>query len=309
MAKGVKQDYSQYVAVLKTLREAETIGAFPCCISVFVSSDFLREMALQSLQTTWKRLADTSAVIIESGSIDVEEFRPMWNQVSMFEPNGLYVLTRCDKQPKLAKWLHEIPAGTSLKSKIVFEFSEKITAENNRQLNRLHTSHIPAVEPEQVHESINIIVSLIRRERLVMTDDAIKLLRDSIGNDLSKLYNEARKIILVFSGRESPVSAEDIAPIIGVVREDHVFDLFGKLRANNYSQANLLVDQLIERGEKGIALGGILSRFCRDSIQKGQSRGLAGLAACSDADIRLKTSRVSETLILGGIIDELSRTV
>lgn len=299
------QDYATYAHVLKGIASATALSEFPRIIVMSGPSDFLRSSAMAALRAKWLKLDPNEPQSVEAQSLDHATFRSLWSQVSLLEPQILYLLKRCDKHSKLAVWLKDIKESTHIKSHITFDFSEKIPAELNRQLIRLQAVFVPCVEPSSPNECGRIAAQLAKREGLVLADDAIRLLLDSMGPDLGKLSNEIQKIAMVFHGRTTPLRSADISPIVGALREDHVFELFNLLRNRQRAKAQLLIDHLLERGEKAIALIGILSRFSRELILRSPIQGTRGLRLCANADILLKSSRSSEALLLGSIVDAL----
>jgi DNA polymerase III delta subunit len=132
------------------------------------------------------------------------------------------------------------------------------------------------------------------------------LLIDSNGLDLSRLHNEVQKMAFVFVDHNKMLTSEDIAPILGIIREDHVFELFTLLRGKQSSKAQLFLEHLLERGEKPIAVTGILSRYARDMISNNKKNGVESLSLCAAADSILKSRRVHETALLGSIVDILT---
>lgn len=297
--------YSDYIAALKNITSATSCDGIPRLTVIHGSSEFLRMRAMAAIKSTWSKLDPNDLQNLEGSTIDHPGFRSLWSQISLFEPESVYVMRRCDKLTKLGAWLKEIKTASAIKNHLILEFGEKIPAEIMRQVTRLSAVMLPCEEPTTPLECGKIVATLAKREGLILQDDAVKLLLDSAGLDLGKLDNEIRKLSLIYHGRKEPVTALEVAPIAGHLREDHVFELFGLLRNRQRARAQLLVDQLLDRGEKAIALVGILARFAREAATRHPQRGLLGLRLCADADIRLKSSRIPEALVLGRIIDAL----
>lgn len=297
--------YADYIAALKHVVSAPTRDELPRLMVVHGSSEFLRMRAMASIKSAWAKLDSSDVQSLEGSSLDPMGFKTLWSQVSLFEPETLYFIRRCDKVTKLSFWLKEIKAPLHIKNRIVLEFGGKVPAEVNKLVAKLGGSSLPCEEPTSPAEFGKIIATLAKREGLTLQDDAIKLLLDSMGLDLGKLDNELRKLALIFNGRSGPLTAAEVAPVAGHLREDHVFELFGLLRNRQRAKAQLLIDQLLERGEKSIALVGILSRFARETAARQPQRGLGGLRFCAEADIQLKSSPISDGLVLGRIIDAL----
>lgn len=303
---SVKPTYQSYISDLKDMATTASAETFPKVIALFGPSDFLRFRGAAILESTWSKLDPSEPRSIEASELDEVGFRSLWAQVSLFDPESLYVIRRADKNAKIATWLKAIPSNAAMRSRIVIDFGEKIPAEANRQMQRLEARIIPCVEPESLAECGRVVSALAKRQGIQLADDGVRLLLDSMGLDLAKLDNEVRKLGLVFHGRKTPIPAQDLASIVGHLREDHVFELFHLLRARQRAKAQLLVEHLLDRGEKAIALVGILSRFARELIAKKPHVGTKGLALCARADVTLKSTSRSEVLVLAGIVDTLT---
>ncbi len=297
--------YNDYIAALKNITSATSCDGIPKLMVIHGSSEFLRMRAMTAIKSTWGKLDPNDLQNMEGSTIDHPGFRSLWSQTSLFEPESVYLLRRCDKLTKLGAWLKDIKISAAIKNHIILEFGEKIPAEITRQTARLHAVMLPCEEPTTPLECGKIVSTLAKREGITLQDDAIKLLLDSAGLDLGKLDNEIRKLALIFHDRKEPITAAEVAPVAGHLREDHVFELFGLLRNRQRARAQLLIDQLLDRGEKAIALVGILSRFARETAARQPQRGLLGLRLCADADIRLKSSPMPDALVLGRIVDAL----
>lgn len=298
--------YNNYISALKQIVSAKTTTEMPRLIIIHGGSEFLRMRAMSAIKAAWSKFsADSESQSMEGSSLDPLGFKTLWSQTSLFEPESLYFVRRCDKVTKLGTWLKEIKIPGSIKNRLVLEFGDKIPAEINKQGTRLEAIHLSCQEPTTPIEFGKIIATLAKREGLILQDDAVKLLLDSMGLDLGRLDNEIKKLALIYHGRGEPLTAAQVAPVVGHLREDHVFELFGLLRHKQRARSQLLLDQLLERGEKSIALVGILSRFAREAVPRQPERGLRGLSLCADADIRLKSSPISDNLVLGRIVDAL----
>lgn len=299
--------YSDYISALKHIVSAKTVADMPRLVIIHGSSEFLRMRAMTTIKAAWSKLstAEDASQSMEGSSLDPLGFKTLWSQTSLFEPESLYFVRRCDKVSKLGAWLKEIKTSGSIRNRLILEFGDKIPAEINKQGTRLEAVHLPCQEPTTILEFGKIVLTLAKREGILLQDDAVKLLLDSMGLDLGRLDNEIKKLVLIYHGRSEPLTAAEVAPVVGHLREDHVFELFGLLRNKQRAKAQLLLDQLLERGEKSIALVGILSRFAREAVPRQTERGLRGLGLCADADVRLKSSSISDGLVLGRIVDAL----
>ena len=158
--------------------------------------------------------------------------------------------------------------------------------------------------------------------------------------------DEIMRLALIFAPSDgsaaAPIAAAAIAPSLGMLREDFVFELDNLLVARQYGKAQALLTGLLQRGESALALLGILARHCRMAIRvheaqrggrganprdlatelrlpfnvvKGYTQYVAKssprtfaavLGICQEADIKLKSSGADEELVLGRVIERLA---
>lgn len=299
--------YNQYVASLRPLLLAKSVEDLPKLVAITGSSIYLQQRTCQALISVWKKFDLGDAQSIEASEVNHAEFRSLWSQVSLFEPRSFYVLRRANQNRAISSWLGEIKIPEHVKSNLVLEFSEKITADTSKHLKRLGGCVIQCEEPTATLEYEKVTEAFCKRRGLLLDQDAIKLVVDSMGQDLSKIENQIEALSLQFSGVTRNLTRSDIASSIGALREDDVFELFESLRRGKLSQAHLLCESFIDRGESAIALTGIFSRIAREQLERGNPRkGLAALKACSLADRLLKSSKVDEAIIMSSIIESFS---
>jgi DNA polymerase III delta subunit len=299
--------YQDYVDALKLLTKAAEPSAFPRLVVLSGNSGFLRQKAFQAMASAWTKSGFGDAQTIESGDLDQATFQSLWSQQSLFEPESLYILKRASNVRGVSGWLAAIKSTDRIKSHMILDLGDKMSADVQKQMARLGATLLHCVEPTSPAEYLRISIALAKRAGVMLEDDAAKLLLDSVGCDLARLENEIAKISLVFAGASQSISRADIAGAVGCLREDDVFELFTFLRQNRPSAAALMTEAFLSRGESPIAINGIFARYARDQLERGSmGRGLLGLRACAAADRMLKSSGMDESLVLASIIDELS---
>ena len=299
--------YSQYVASLRPLLMAKSHHELPKLIVVTGSSTYLQQRTCQAFISVWNKFQLGEAQSIEASDLNQTDFQALWSQVSLFEPQSLYLIRRVNQCRSMASWLVGIKTLDSIKSNIVLECSDKLSAELSKQMTRLGGIIIQCTEPTSTGEFEKVAESFCKLRNLNLDPAAIKLIVDSMGHDLSKIENQIDVLSLQFAGVDRTLTRADVAPSIGSLREDDVFELFELLRRNKISAAHLLSEQFLERGESAIALTGIFSRFGREQIERGNlKKGITALRACAQADRRLKSSRIDEAMVISSIIESFS---
>lgn len=300
-------NYQSFIAALKLVVQAKNSTEIPRLIVVTGGSDFLHLKACQAIKSAWQKLDIGDPQSIETAELDQAKFQSFWSQVSLFEPEALYLFRRAGSVRSLGSWLAAIPTPEAIKSHIVLECADKLTADVQKQVARLQGVVMSAIEPVGVAEFTKVAETFLRRAGLEIDDDALRLILSALGMDLGKIENAIATISLQFAGQKRCLNSADIAGSLGSLREDDVFELFSLLRNRRLASAHLMTENFINRGESAIAITGILSRFAREQVERGSMpRGIGGIMACAEADRRLKSSRMDDTLVLSNVIDTIS---
>jgi DNA polymerase III delta subunit len=267
-------------------------------------------------------------------------------QASLFEPAPLYHLRRAERVDKW--WQHFSPLARAARREAdepVFCLSilkEKLPPAALKLLKAFPEAFaVVTCFPPLRHELSLYISHLLAAHSLALSPGAQQLLLDTIGDDAINLANEVSKLSLLFpEPSTAPLSAETLAPYLGLLRENQAFQLSSHLLAGRFGEAHLLCQELLLRRESAIALVGIIARHCRISLQVALATQRAlplseqarlfrlplqtlrdysqqrrkptkatlyrSLAACQQADMILKSRPQSEDLLLAGLIDGLS---
>ena len=95
----------------------------------------------------------------------------------------------------------------------------------------------------------------MREKNLTGNFDAVDLLCESVGSELSALENEIEKLYLYTLSREDKtISKDDVLACIGFSKEENPFELANAILACNKNRAVKLVDKLLDDGEEPVAV-------------------------------------------------------
>lgn len=299
--------YDDYLSEMRAILAAKSSQTFPRIICVVGPSNYLHGKTLDSIKKFWlqNQLGEFSS--IECGEIEQRDFQSICMQSSLFEPATLYILRRAGALKTFGTWLSGVPDVGVLKSWLVIDAGEKLTVDIQKQMKRLNAKIVNCFEPESFGGYVKIASALATRYRINLSSDALNLILESSGLDLMKIENEILKLSLQFSDTSRQIDREDVAPSLGNIRDDDIFDLFKLLRDKKTAKAHLLTESFLNRGESAIAINGIFSRYSREQVERGaRARGISGLSACIEADRRLKSSGIDESLILSQVIEALA---
>lgn len=339
--KSKKNTYQDYVAAMGRLSEAAKSGALPGVILLHGPSDFLIGKTIKVLKEHWRGQGELQ--ILEAPELDEQKFASLAGQKSLFDPAGLFIIRRLEQAKNAAKWLKFASADNSGGSHFCFVQQGGVLAAGLKgEFARLKTLEIPCVEPWP-NELAPLVQGMARKLSLNLQNEAVALILEAVGNDLVKIENELTRLSLIFAETPSDqtLDARTIAPLLGMLREDFVFELDNLLISRQYGKAHALLTALLHRGESALALLGILARHCRLALRlhdlqrngrplnprdisfelrlplqvaKGYTQYVAkttaktfaaSLVLCQEMDQKLKSSGINEELLLGQVLETL----
>jgi DNA polymerase III delta subunit len=302
-------------------------------------SEYFSMRALSALKDAFQAKTGTQATLIEAQQINQDDFYSFWDQPPLFAGESNLLIKRAEKKKDLIQWLSKIKKIDHLSVTMVLQLGvDKLPAKWQSELSRLNGKTIPSFEPS-ASELPGFIHGLAKKFALTLSREAIGALLDLVGNDYFKLENELQKLSLIFHSHPSELKIEDIYQALGLVHEDQAFALADFILHNRGDQAQLLKESLLLRGESPLAILGILARHCRNAMTIHQQ--LQGFSAnnpslrlpfhvrksyqdycknmpmpalaealqfCQRADGMMKSSPVSDSIILGLAIDKMLQT-
>src|SRR6266436_7804831 len=94
---------------------------------------------------------------------------------------------------------------------------------------------------------------------LTLASDATELLLKAVGNDLSTLSRELEKLVSLTAGGGRPITADDVSNLVGVRRDETVFDLVEAALERRVARAAQLVEPVLEQaGTSGVKIVSLL---------------------------------------------------
>lgn len=248
----------------------------------------------------------------------------------LFEPQTFHVVTGIEKKKDFNRSLSSIGSADQLSGPMLLVFSgESPQKDLIQELQRLNAGVIPCFDPAPF-EYLDFIEDRWQGYASNHLERAAKeLLIEQNGYDTRKLDNEMQKLAAIFYEGAGTIRASEIAAHLGLLREEHLFKLDQLLCSAQFPAAQLLVRDLLIRGESALALLGFLARHLRQALMvaSGASSGLpafiaknlrryqgssqqkllACLRRCHEIDMDLKGAGVgiSEELALAGLVAEI----
>ncbi|MFZ1976413.1 MAG: DNA polymerase III subunit delta [Bacteroidota bacterium] len=90
--------------------------------------------------------------------------------------------------------------------------------------------------------------------------EACRLLHASVGNSLRVLNNELDKLLIYISDRKR-ITADDVVHVVGVTKENSIFDLQKALGQANLQKALTIVQRMVETGDSPQGIIVMLTRY------------------------------------------------
>ena len=152
-------------------------------------------------------------IVKEAQAIRADSLNKLHNYVSQPTPTTILVIVCRGAQAKGKELLAAVK-----KNGVIFE-SKKLSDRN----------------------ILPVISDLIREKKLNVEDKALSMLRDYIGTDLSRLYNEIGKLALIL-GPGAMITPEAIERNIGVSKDYNNFELIDAINTRNAAKVFTIVE-------------------------------------------------------------------
>ena len=290
-------------------------------IVIYGEDDYLRLHAEQEVSANFSAVTSLDAQQLRHDEIIAHSC-----QRDLFQARvQLYVMRSKDEQ--LSLWQALLAVRGKFCNTLLFNCRKKsLSAALQKTFKTLKAKLIACPSPRP-HEYAQHLQRICGQHHLQLDRGGQQLLLEYGGLQLDTLAHEVQKLALIFATRK--ITATDIAPHLGLLREDSSFVIIDLLLNKQYSRAQLLVEKLLQRGESALAILGVLAYFLRNVIlategqlqlsprQVTRYQSLARnchratcldlLAHCQQADMDLKTSHTRPELVLGHVLLLLRR--
>ncbi len=255
-------NYTTYHRQLNTLLDSLSGQKPPRLVLIWGSSALFINEALSALKAAWLAREDRQYLCLEPSDWAEEvKFGQLVGQGGLFEAAPLYHLRHGERVDKWWQYFTRLPReGEQLFCLTIFR--DKLAPASKTLQEKPLTLQVSCFPP-QMNELSPYLGQLLKRAGLKLSREASHLLLTSTGDDESKLANEVTKLGNIFAANAAEISADSLAPYLGLIRDNHVFQLTKHLLAGNYSKAQLLCQELLLRRESAISLVGLLTRHTR----------------------------------------------
>ena len=196
----------------------------------------------------------------QATSADVSEALAQANTAPVFSNVRLIILTDVDKlrkgskeQAALVKYAQDPLATTTLV--LTHNDSKKLKTDKTLADACGEVGRVVAFDELKDQELAAWARQKLTELGLKPTFEAVDLLCEYIGSDLSALGNEMEKLYLFTAQREDKtLSAQDVLACIGFKKEENPFELSNAITACNKTRALAQIDKLLDSGEEPVAV-------------------------------------------------------
>ena len=180
-----------------------------------------------------------------------------------------------------AEALTQYLASPSASTCLLLLAGESLRADRERRTDHWLLKAVPPgavidVSPRKGRDLERWVQQRAAAEGLQLTDEAARLLRQFMGDDMTAVLGEARKAALAGGPENHRVGEEEVAAVVGRRRLSGVFDLTRAIEAGQRDTALRVLDDLLASGEEPMRLLALLVTHVRqtwamkESIQRGQ---------------------------------------
>lgn len=203
----------------------------------------------------------------EAPQVNAERFLQATAAASLFDPETLTFINQAQGKNEIVNHLLSIKQPKDIQNPICLIWrSGDIAAKAGKEFTRLQAFVLDCDEPAP-WEYRDFVMDRAAHLQLNLHGDAADLLLEAVGADMFRLDNEMNRISLCMDGHTGPIYANVLRPLLGFLREDHIFKLDQFLCQEAYGKALLLLKDLLDRGEKALGLLAILAMHCRKALQ------------------------------------------
>ncbi len=133
------------------------------------------------------------------------------------------------------------------------------------------------VEFKQLYDNqvLNWIKQYVNEKKYTITEEAITLIHENVGNSLRELVNEFDKIFLN-SGERKQIEGNDVRHVVGLSRDFSIFELLNFIGERQIRAALTTLARILELGESPIKIITMLTRHFGIllKVRHGQRTGL-----------------------------------
>lgn len=260
-------NYQDYINSLRNLCHQLSQGNTPPAIMVHGGSEYLLRKTSDALCNA-AIMNFRSMTIIKKECSDFNEsfIHQTLHQGGLFADKSCYIFNKCTGNAKNLTLLNQLSEFPSEHLLIFLFLQDKLAATVTKIATKANIPIVTCKEPKGSEVS-TFIRSLAKKLDLNLPPKIIDLMLQLIGEDLALLENELRKLSLIFADKPEEITEQKIIETLGMLKQEHIFQIDQYLVKKEQSHALVLVQDLLERGESALVILTLIHRHCRQLLQ------------------------------------------
>ena len=241
------------------------VGGSSAFLVSFVAEAIVSEVKVSSSASDFLSLGDTDA--------ELRSMIELYDQPALLSGKSFCHVKISRQNKNLARHLKNLDAqGRAGSSLLVSQVASKIPAPLQKELKRLRFCSLFCSEPKG-QKLVAMIQQLALFSGLRIGLEESQFLVECCGEDLQKISNELKKVVLVTANERQTdkITKDRISQICSFLRQDHIFHLDRLLLTRKHAEASLFIADLVKQGESSLAILGLLARHCRNAIRVQQN--------------------------------------
>src|SRR5213594_200591 len=252
---------------------------------LYGDEDVLKDEAIRALvDMTVGSSRDFNLDVRFASDLTPESFHALVNTPPMLADRRVVVSRRVDQLGKR-------------KTKLRDEVVRYLASPNPTTLLVLVVAAGEEPDADLVHASTSVALDALAAERvprwlqhrasslgLTLASDATDLLLKAVGNDLSTLSRELEKLASLTAAGGHPITADDVSNLVGVRRDETVFDLVEAALERRVARAAQLVEPVLEQaGMSGVKIVSLLgTHLVGTALARAERDREIGRASCRE---------------------------
>lgn len=330
-----KSQYQEYINQLEYISSIKYQQDFPHIIAVVGNNDYWVTRTINVIKQRF-RLFINSRVIFVIEDVKKDVIIAQLSERSLFKENKLFIIYNIDKYCE-DLLLHIKTKSFNNYVCVVFS-NQKYFQKLSQFLEEMNAFKIVIYPLKYFADYMLFINKLCEDYDISLDDDAKKFLLDRLSSDIVLIENEIKNLSLIFANQSKKLNVEDVKLSLNFFKEGDIFKIRDYILSNDINKAIIFTIMAISKGVSVLAIMSILANHCKQAItimeliQSGKSLESTSilpsfvinkyinyvskiknkkffyniLRLIYEADLKIKSSKINEELIITDIIKALS---
>lgn len=233
---------------MKTIQADIKAGSFHSCYLIYGEENYLvRQYRDNLIDAITGREDGMNFSLFQGKNIDVDRLIDLAETLPFFAEHRLIVIEDSgffkSSQDKLADYVVRLPEST------ILIFTEETVDKRNKLYKAINKKGYVSEMKKQTEATLTKwILSLVKKEKKQITQEALKLFLEKSGSDMNLIKNELEKLFSYTLDREG-ITVEDVEAVCSARTENHIFEMVDAISMKNSKKAFSLYADLVQLKE------------------------------------------------------------